>query len=227
MHCGLSLSDTDWRSQRNISRLVSHLFWSLFKSYDETWVGTDLFFCIVIYIWVKWITPPQKIVGQGLVQFIHYWLDRPVLNAIYGEVWYVSRMRWYEMETHPIYLLTAQSIVNDSSMQVFLSFDLLICNTGIFVVVVNTLYGSKLSIFLVCQKSLGYQVLNMWCYNIQSSLNYRNLVACLIKTLEETPVLCSLLFRWSEESQIFSSWHDMQFTNSYGAGLPWWTWCTG
>ncbi len=162
MHCGLSLSDTDWRSQRNISRLVSHLFWSLFKSYDETWVGTDLFFCIVIYIWVKWITPPPpkktKNVGQGLVQFIHYWLDRPVLTAIYGEVWYVSRMRWYEMETHPIYLLNAQSIVNDSSMQVFLSFDLLICHTGIFVIVVNnTLYGSKLSFFL-CQKSLGYQV---------------------------------------------------------------------
>ncbi len=192
-----------------------------------SWDRSFLLYCDIHLSEMDYPPPKTKNVGQGLVQFIHYWLDRPVLNAIYGEVWYVSRMRWHEMETHPFYLLTAQSIVNDSSMQVFLSFDLLICHTGIFVIVVNnTLYGSKLSIFL-CQKSLGYQVLNMWCYNIQSSLNYRNLVACLIKTLEETPVLCSLLFRWSEESQIFSSWHDMQFTNAYGAGLPWWTWCTG
>ncbi len=43
------------------------------------------------------------------------------------------------------------------SQTIFVSLEPVISNTGIFVAIDNnTLYGSKLYIFLLCQKSLGY-----------------------------------------------------------------------
>ncbi len=70
----------------------------------------------------------------------------------------------YTSSIHSVFVLNMQIFNGLSEMQWFLwwymcpwSTKAVISNTGIFVAITNnTLYGSKLYIFLLCQKSLGY-----------------------------------------------------------------------